>query len=109
MFAKAFISAFESDLCSQFGRSSAPRAQVAPYKSRDGSQWAHLLICMNDYVQRQDPEQKYQWYNFDDMYKHCLILAENWSHVAMDTNGFMYYQTDRKVQREVGNNCNGSC
>ena len=46
---------------------------------------------MNDYVQSQDPEQKYQWYNYEDMFNQCLVLAENWSHITMDTDGTMYY------------------
>ncbi len=52
---------------------------------------------MDNYVIQTDPEMKFPWFSHQEMYNQCLYLVENWSNINLDTNGTMFYETDKRM------------
>ncbi len=52
---------------------------------------------MNDFVMNSDPGMAFPWFTHQEMYDQCLYLVQNWSGINLDTDGSMYYETNKKL------------
>ena len=49
-----------------------------------------------------DPESKYYWRDHDMMREELMILVKDWSRIIEEENGEWWYQTDRRLQKTIG-------